>query len=880
MWVIIFHDTPRFWLIGGESYRVGKKDCHVIIQGDRSISRTHLTIIVGLPPSAGAGGPEDWAPQPISLLDSSTYGTAIVACGEEAETLDETYHCASDHAGGGEGAASRALEAGFLDLCYAPAVAAAAETERKRQRSGSTSRCRAPQPAVQLTKDVPCHIPVHRSSWHQFTIQLGHNGAALKLVWLDLSVLCEDVDVEEQAKLSHALRCCGVRQETPRGITHAASATETQGCTEDCLRGQDGAPGLPPSTVTLLGGSGLSLSQRTTVPGTPAVRPLLTDVAAAAVDVGGAALSSGVSRCYDTVSFLVCSTVQPSTAVVAMLCRAVPIVTPAFFVAICARSSPQMPLPNPSRFLPALSQWWRDFLAHAVPPANEPRPSGSDAESGGASATALSLTPPSATVTAVADEAATGAAAVSHLRYFAPHPQRRQLFRGITFILLQWPLYEEVLNYLDGTGAQVLWEDRGISGLSAPLCGSTSSSRVALETLQSFFVRHQRHVVLFNEAEPLLPWPGCLDVVRHGLSLCCVEYGTLIEVIVTMRPLPLPAYPDDAQIPQTLEEVAARVAAATAGSSTLPAATVQEATEHAQDSDEPEGRRTDAQPLFPELVGGGGGAFSAALLPRSDAGLARCDMRDARVHRRPRKEDTDGWVSFEGPAAVAPVTTGSSADVEPNASATVRTVELHVGPYPLPPYPCFEDANAASADASATGAAAVGFGRHSKLFVKQALPPAEPLVELEEHRARRQLAASMLIARVPTVDAEGVVPEQVVMGNGGLASCVAEATSVAFNAFDTVAHHASSRRQGTVKRRGGRGGSASAAANRAPAHRPLRGGTARGLLVDNSVAVEDVEDITADSVETTAPRSGLGGDMSASAADTAAFHIFDIDGIF
>ncbi|CBZ23507.1 conserved hypothetical protein [Leishmania mexicana MHOM/GT/2001/U1103] len=851
MWVILFHDTPHFWLVGGESYRVGKADCHVVIQGDRSISRTHLTITVGLQLSTGARDAEEWGPQPISLLDSSTYGTAIVACGEDAddaETLDDTPPNGGDsHAGGAGAAASPALEMGVLGLCYAPAAAAAVAAVHKRQRSGSTSGRGAPQPALQLTKEVPWDVPVHRSSWHQFTIHLGHHGAALKLVWLDVSALCEDVSVDVQPKLLHALHCCGVRQETVPGSTQTLSATETQGSAVGRL---------------CIDGSSLSLSQRSAVAGTPSATLSPTAVTAAAAAVGETTLSSRLLRCYNTVSFLVTSTVQPSTAVVAMLCRAVPIVTPAFFMAVCDRASPQIPLPDPSRYLPPLSSWWRDFLTHVRPPADESRPCEGDA-----SVTASTFSPPSTTVTSVAGESAGATAAASHLRYFAPHPQRRELFSGITFLLLQWPLYEEVLNYLNGTGARVAWEDGGIRGLSAPLRASTSSSRGALEALQSFFVRHQRHVLLFNETEPLLPWPGCVDVVRHGLSLCSVEYGALIEAIVTMRPLPLPPYPADVQMPQTFEEVEARVAAATALASAPPAATAQEAAEeHTQDGDE-KGRRTDAQPLFPELVGG------------RDAGVGRGDMCDTHIHRRPRKEDVDGWVSFERPATIPPMATGLSTDSKPNGSAIVRTVELLVGPYSLPPYPCFEDPNAASVDARTTAATGVGFARGAKLFVKQALPPAEPLVELEAHRARRQLAASMLTARVPTVDAENVVPEQVVMGNGGLASRVAEAASAAFNAFDTVAHHASSRRRGTATRRGGRGGGTSAAATRTPADRLPRGGMARAASrrpAANIVSVEDEEDMTTGPVEATAPRGGRGGDASASAA----FHIFDIDGIF
>ncbi|KAI5689975.1 hypothetical protein MNV84_00681 [Leishmania braziliensis] len=854
MWVIFFQGTPHFWLIGGKSYRVGKKDCHIIIQDDRSISRTHLTITVGLQLSTGAGGAGEWAPQPISLLDSSTYGTTIVACGEEAddaETHDTPHSGGASHAGSAGAASSPTLGAGILGLCYAPAATAAAAAARKRQRSGMASGCRA-QLTLQLTKEVPFHVPVHRSSWHQFTIQLGHHSTALRLVWLDVSVLCEDVDVGVQAKLLDGLRCCGVRQETVPVNTQAVSATETQGSAEGRVC------------------SGLSLSQRSMLLGTPLATPIPACVTAAAAATGETALSSGVLPCYSTVNFLVTSTVQPSIAVVAMLCRAVPIVTPAFFVAICDRTSPQIPLPDPLHYLPPLSPWWCDFLMPMLPSADESRPCGSDAEGGGVSAAASTFTSPSSTVTAVAGEPA---AAASHLRYFAPQPQRRQLFSGVTFILLQRSLYKEVLNYLDSTGARVVWEDGGIPSLSAPLCSSTSSSRAELEALQAFFVRHQRHVLLFNETEPLLPWPGCVNVVRHGLSLCSVEYGTLIDAIVTMRPLPLSAYPADAQMPQTIEEVKARVAAATALLSTSLVSTAQAAEEeHTQDVDEQEGRRTDAQPLFPELRGGGGGSSGTVLQPGSDAGVGYGDVHDSSVYRRPRKEDIDGWVSFGRPATVAPAGTGHSVDSRSNAHATGRTVELHVGPYSLPPYPCFEDANAAPADASASGAAAVEFARGVKPFVKQALPLAEPLVELE-HCARRQLAVSMVTARVPTVDAEGIVPEHVVMGSSSLASRVAEATSATFNVFDTVAHHASSRRRGTATRRGARGGGASAAAVRGPADR-FRNCTVRAARcrpADSAVSVEDDEVIMVESVEATAPHGGRGED---------AFHIFDVDGIF
>ncbi|KAK7198023.1 hypothetical protein NESM_000757700 [Novymonas esmeraldas] len=834
MWIIFFNDTPHFWLIGGESYKVGKKDCHVIIHDDRSISRTHLTISVGLqplpsPPEGGGGAADLSTPQPITLLDSSTYGTAIVA-GEEETDDAETHDDAPVHGRAGRTAAP-ALETGILGLCYVPGAAAAS----RRLHSDSASGQPDQQPALRLVKEVPYSVPVHRPTWRQFTVRLGHHGAALRLVWVDVAVLCEDVHVEVQTKLLHALRCCGVRHEVvPGADTHEVAATPRHsGGWQEPARSCSGvgAPVRRRSAVSLLGGSGPSLSQRTTVSGTPSPTPLAAAAAAAvgAVRGGDATAAAAATRCYDSVSFLVTSAVQPSTAVVAMLCRAVPIVTPAFFVSVRDRASPQVPLPDPSHFLPPLSPWWRDLLAHVLPPTHET--AGRDA------ALCASATP---------EVAEKDAVTASHLRCFSPQPERRRLFAGLTFVVLQRPLYEEVLSYLDSTGAEVVWGDCGLQKLSAvPWAGPTSTAapstavgdaRVALEALQTFFARHQRHVLLFNEAEPLLPWPGCVAMVQHGLSLASVEYGAVIEAVLTMRPAPSllqPTYPPAAQLPQTISEVAARVAAASGEDG----GGGEEADELTQDAAaEPEGRRTDPRPLF--AADDGGGARGR------DSGDG---ASNSRVHRRPRHEDGDGWVSFAASGAAAARAVGGAA----TSGAAVRVAEVRVGPHALPPYPCFGEGRAAL-----TGRSAIG---EARVFVKQSLPPPEPLVELEEHRARRQLAASMLTSNVLAVDADNVVPEQVVMGSGEVGGRMADAASSAFNAFDTAVHHAANKRRGTVARRGGRGG-----VGRAP-----RGAAAQTTALPVEVVAEE-----------TPARAPERAGASTAPTDAAAFHIFDIDGIF
>lgn len=938
MWVIFFQGTPHFWLIGGEAYRVGKKDCHVVIQDDRSISRTHLTITVGLQPvpssasspsspaslqataSLGAPAPhrsnhgrqphhaedeDSGAPQPITLLDSSTYGTSVTACGrldsEDAETNDD-----------GGGGVSPTLDPGVLGLCYAPAA-------RKRQRSsGSVPRApaapAAPQPTLQLTKEVPYHVPVHRRAWQEFVVRLGHHGATLKFVWVDVAVLCEDVDVEVQVKLTHALRCCGARQvvAAPGGAadeevdelttTHVSNSAPADGRRGSETHGSSSVTqSHPKSTLTVLGGSGLSLTQRTvsgtavqtaagtqaaTAPPPPPTPPLRSPVAAAAASP--ASLSCAPQRCYDAVSFLVASTVQPSTAVVAMLCRAVPVVSPAFFLAIRNRASPQIPLPDPGDFLPPLAPWWCDMLAHvALPPPSAPASTASPAEGSGAAATSLTAT------SSPASTAADAVQAQQQRRCFAPHPERRALFRDVTFLLVQRPLYDEVASYLDGAGAELVWADvaaSGLGGLAAWIGAGPSgavvdidcdaaAARDAMAALQAFFAQHQRCVLLYSETELDVPWAGAaVAVLRHGLGLRAVEYAQLVESIVALRPLALPPYPTLATMPQTLAEVVARLAEAkghTDDGVDLDR-TQDDWPQEGEEADE--GRRSDAQPLFPELGRATAGAADVAV-PPACGGDARGDSAAAsaaRLHRRPRKESADGWVSFEAAAVAAGV--AASAHAAPSAanSSSARTAQLQLGPVPLPPYPCFADVTptycANTTSTIIAGGTALGGG---KVFVKQALPPSEPLAELEQNRARQQLAASMLTARVPTVDAEGVVPEQVMMGGsrGGLAGRVAAAelaSGIAFNAFDTAAHHASSRRRGTVARRGVCG---------APRAARSRGDGSVRVDVDVDAAYRDAVAGVVDGRVSNVPAAPPRATVPTSSADST-FHIFDIDGIF
>ncbi|KPI87627.1 hypothetical protein ABL78_3284 [Leptomonas seymouri] len=899
MWVIFFQDAPHFWLVGGEAYRVGTKDCHVVIRDDRSISRTHLTISVALPPSNSgvADGRRDKStpstPQPITLTDSSTYGTSVAAAGEEVED-GETQDSNVAHG------TTAALDVGIVGLRYAPSAVVRGRSGSASNRSGSGKRS-ATQPALQLTKGVPFNVPVYRAPWRQITIQLGHHGAALRLVWVDVSVLCEDVDVEVQTKLEHALRFCGVRQEIgPAAPSSSPSDTaETSPAMQQHRRlnrntlsegsapGVEGAPVGAGALPAVLGGSGvLSLSQRTSVPATPPVPvpPLADSVSAAQTWPLAMATVSGA--CYNHVDFLVTSTVQPSTAVVGMLCRAVPIVSPAFFTAIRDRVSPQLPLPDPRLFTPPLSAWWRSFIERARQAAPTVMEASAVHSASHTEDTSVTASPYSSSVTygshaAPATAAADATSPQAQLsEYFAPNPQRCELFRGVAFVVVQRALYEEVMHYLDCTGATVVWE--GVVGDWATPAADDSEtpffSPKGFQALQSFFVRHQRHVLLYSETEGE-PFTHCLTVLQQALGLCSVEYGVLIESVVFARAPPLTDYPDNARLPQTVEEVQARVRLArgelTSERDSCTQDSEWDAAPQGDDADMDEaikGRRTDAQPLFPDVATDMVGSPSAQR-KGSRGGGDGLSHSVAHTHKRPRREDAEGWVTL-GRAAAAVAVPATTSEQKEGVVGTARTVDIHCSPYALPPYPCFAGAKTTTT-VSATSA------EQRKVFVKQVLPPAEPLVELEEHHARRQLAASMLVARVPTVDADTIVLDQVVMGgsssNGGggyvLQNRAAAFANAAFNTFDTAVHHASSKRRGTAARRG-RGGGASGSGRTRPTPQTIAtvSSSTTGASAVGAAAVVDVDDV--DDVEAV----GAVGPLGVTAG--SAFHIFDIDGIF
>ena len=71
----------QFWLCAGRSYLVGRKEgeCDLFIENDRSISRSHATVVVSAHPSL-----KDVTQRPtVSITDTSTYGTVI--SGKQAE---------------------------------------------------------------------------------------------------------------------------------------------------------------------------------------------------------------------------------------------------------------------------------------------------------------------------------------------------------------------------------------------------------------------------------------------------------------------------------------------------------------------------------------------------------------------------------------------------------------------------------------------------------------------------------------------------------------------------------------------------------------------------------------------------------------------------
>ncbi|KAF5218913.1 hypothetical protein ECC02_008177 [Trypanosoma cruzi] len=488
MWVVYFKGEACFWLVGGESYTVGKKDCQIIIKDDASISRKHLRMDVGeILAVDGKEHVEDEEETPAQMIltDMSKYGTGVspsspCSNGIRREATDlitrELQLCRS------QGSANDDAEAEVL-LSQSP---------------------------QKLNKDEPFHVPCENASWWDFSINLGTHGARLRLRWTPMRVLTLALEEEQRAKLNCYLRRCGAH--------------------------------------------------------------VVTD--------------------YYRADYFVTSLLTPTPVTIAMLCRAVDIVTPAFFEALRNRHGPHVPLPDPRVYTPPLADFWSKLWDD------------------GTEDKSVDGTHPQ--VQSVVDDS-------EGLRLLYP-PQRQdrqRLFASLTFVTVQRSLYEEVRKFLPCAQGRVLLDESLIQ-----LNNDYHYERVIV----SFYAEHQLHVVLYNSRERL-PLLDFVPVMREQLGLCCVEYFDIIKSIVRATPLILTPFPENPmpRLPRANknEEITVTAKKVTAGVKRP----------HAPAS--PGGRRTDPNPLFLEAASDG------------EVGAAEV-YADCRTGKKTKKEEKmDGWVTRE-----------------------------------------------------------------------------------------------------------------------------------------------------------------------------------------------------------------------------------------
>ncbi|EKF38582.1 hypothetical protein MOQ_001207 [Trypanosoma cruzi marinkellei] len=493
MWVVYFKGEACFWLVGGESYTVGKKDCQIIIKDDASISRKHLRIDVGEISAEDEqrtdgrvhAEDEEVTPAQMILTDMSKYGTGVspsspCSNGIRREATDlitrELQLCRS------HGSANDDAEAGTL-------------------LSQSTQK---------LKKDEPFYVPCDNASWRDFSINLGTHGARLRLRWTPMRVLTLALEEEQRAKLNACLRRCGAH--------------------------------------------------------------VVTD--------------------YYRADYFVTSLLTPTPVTIAMLCRAVDIVTPAFFEALRNRHGPHVPLPDPRAYTPPLAEFWSTLWDD-----------GTEDKSGGE-------------IHPQTHSFVDGSEGL-RLLYPPQRQDRQRLFASLTFVTVQRSLYEEVRKFLPCAQGRVLLDESLLQ---------SSNDYHYERVILSFYTEHRRHVVLYNSQERL-PLLDFVPVIREQLGLCCVEYVDMIKSIVRATPLILTPFPENPmpRLPRAnkKEEITVTARKVTAGAKRP----------HAPAS--PGGRRTDLNPLFLESP--------------SDGEVGAADVyADCRTGKKTKKEDQmDGWVTRE-----------------------------------------------------------------------------------------------------------------------------------------------------------------------------------------------------------------------------------------
>lgn len=846
MWIISLAGKPSYWLIGGQIYRVGRKGCDVKFLEDPSVSRIHLSFEIHLATaqridgggSSGSGGaatddgPDGHHPAPITLIDSSTYGTVVCPGPFEPKEADTTAVADTPHVSLQPAPPPPRVvcETGITGLRYADrrgarqrqeqqsskaVVAASAavgeEEEKSRKRSRGPSATVNAETDVEvvgeahtLTKGTPFRVPIDRPEWREFTVVLGCRNARFTFLWVDMQVAVQGVDVDLHTKLEHQLNRCGAR------IVPLPAAAPVRAVT--CNGDNDGEEELR------------------------AANPNQNNS------------SSTVAGDLDEPDYLITGALGPTPAVLSMLLRGCPIVRPAYFAAVLDRpsvldrTSVQYPLPDPRRFLPPIDlEAWAPLLPTDDECDSRRRRTGDDKEE---DATAQTDDEDNN-----GDEDADDSAGLEWL--LAPHPQRQRLFSGLTFVVFQPDLFHDVSQFLgrssgsgsdsnsnSNTNGRVVWDD-ALAGIV--------NDRTKQSILPSFAKRHQRHVVLYSAAEAM-PFRDCLPALQTAMGLCCLEHTVLVRAVLSVRAPQLAPFPGG-------DTVVSNSRPAAVGNGWPSAAPSR-------------GRATIASPalLDPELT---------VVAAAAAQGPGRTGRGGA-----VRVIDENGWRSWvvpggsegeeadgEGEEEASPrksrrIASSSSAAAAPRPSMPAATVVL-------PDWPCYEGSlnTVLSTGTAHTDKNGVIYftGANTKTFRKQQVSAAVaamgdlPRIELDWGRDARTAAANLLVSTVPAITSDSILPDRAaVLGLSRHRGCPG-----AFNTFDTAEHHVVQRKKAAKAPPKRRGAQAAVVA--------VSSSTATDSTLSAAVSRHRSADEPPEEVESSPENAN---------ASASAFNVFAIEGLF
>ncbi|KAH8612982.1 hypothetical protein ERJ75_000835500 [Trypanosoma vivax] len=385
-----------------------------------------------------------------------------------------------------------------------------------------------------------------------------------------------------------------------------------------------------------------------------------------------------------------CLTLAPVS--IAALCCSSRIVTPAFFESLARRIDS-----DPSEFAPPLSSAWSAVTYNEDETKASRRPCESTAKGWNGET----------------------AAALEELVFKPLNSDKRHgLLAGVTFVVIQRALYEEVRVFVPCAQGCVLLD------LSLEDADDHEGREAALSSFRS---THRTHVVLFSRGERL-PFGNLVRLLRDRLGMFCLEYVDLVKCIVYMKPLPATSFHSSVVLDDpvklrkdSLEEGEAQAAVKPHGDGKEREVAVSDkfSAKRMRTSRGLDGRHTDPIPLFDDLTGNAGHEISVAV-----AG-------DLRHHKRTRVEAGEGWIRREQSFA----TDCKDLVVAPTAA--------------LPPYPCFQ-----SYASSSTSGAVVSNG----VFEKQQLAACEDSVELMRVTVSSRTDEVLCMRSVDDVD---IIPSEV-----------------------------------------------------------------------------------------------------------------------